>query len=384
MTSGLRFTNFLTHSMGFAIVVALAIVFSAPADVQADEVLTIGDKAPALDIEHWLSDRDGEFSGFDGFEKDKVYIVEFWATWCGPCISSMPHIVEIQNEYADKGVQVISVSREDLETVEKFLKRKVRGEKKKTYAELTSAYCLTTDPDGSVNKDYMKAAAQGGIPTAFIVGKTGEIEWIGHPARMDKPLEEIVEGKYDRDAFAKEFAKKQESDLMMASISNLMRDGKAEEALKKVDAFIENADDTTPARAISRMKSMRNSIAMEVGGEVAVEAYKAMLESAGDDPRRISRLTSTVIKIRKAGDEIDDQIVELACEAAAKAVKLAEEDGKDKATARALNTHANLLYLCEKLEDAIAVQEKAVELSEDKQNVKFLDKLKKEFEQSKG
>lgn len=39
-----------------------------------------------------------------------------------------------------------------------------------------------SDPDGSVTKDYYEAAGPNGIPVAFIVGKTGEIEWIGTPA----------------------------------------------------------------------------------------------------------------------------------------------------------------------------------------------------------
>ena len=76
----------------------------------------------------------------------------------------------------------------DLDTVTEFLETDADGGK--TYGEITANYLLTTDPDGSVSRDYMEAAGQSGIPTAFIVGKTGEIEWIGHPMQMDGPLAE--------------------------------------------------------------------------------------------------------------------------------------------------------------------------------------------------
>jgi len=69
----------------------------------ADDTLTIGSKAPALDVEHWVQNGEGKFSKVTDFQKDKVYVVEFWATWCGPCVASMPHIVEMQKEYSEKG-----------------------------------------------------------------------------------------------------------------------------------------------------------------------------------------------------------------------------------------------------------------------------------------
>ena len=203
--------------------------------------LTIGSEAPELDIEHWVSDRDGEFSHITEFEDGKVYVVEFWATWCGPCVRSMPHIASLQDKFADKDVQIISVSKEDLETVEKFLKKKVKvtknskendeetdEEKATTFGELTSGYCLTTDPDRSVSNDYMKAASQTGIPCAFIVGKTGLVEWIGHPARMEEPLSEVVDDSWDRETFGTEFANsikdKKEFKKVMSRVSTLAGD----------------------------------------------------------------------------------------------------------------------------------------------------------------
>ena len=351
----------------------------------AQDVLTIGSTAPALDIEHWVSDRGGDFSKITKFEEGKVYIIEFWATWCGPCIRSMPHLAELQDEYADKNVQLISVSREDLSTVEKFLKRKVRGgEEGQTYGDLTGAYCLTTDPDASVSTDYMRAAGQGGIPTAFIVGKSGLIEWIGHPNGMDKVLEEVVEDKWDRDSFAKVFSVKQEGDLMLASANDLLRNDKAAEALKKIDAFLEEKGETASARTVSRLESMRISAAMEVGGEEAVAAFSELIKSAGDDPRQIGRLTARIVREQKAGKNYDEAILKTACEAAGRGVELAEKDGKDSATATALNTHANLLYICNKLEDAIGVQKKAVALVDNDSFKKFLDKLEKELSENQG
>ena len=91
------------------------------------EGLTIGAKAPALDVDHWISNGSGKYPEVTEFEPGKVYVVEFWATWCIPCIRAMPHIIGLQEEYADQGVQFISISREKLETVSGFLQQEYGG-----------------------------------------------------------------------------------------------------------------------------------------------------------------------------------------------------------------------------------------------------------------
>ncbi|MCA9257723.1 MAG: redoxin domain-containing protein, partial [Planctomycetales bacterium] len=180
----------------------------------------------------------------------------FWATWCGPCVMSMPHLVEMQNRFAAQGVQIISVSREDLKTVEDFLPRayKPRGgnaeeEAPATYGELTSAYCLTCDPDGSVDQDYMRAAGQNGIPCCFIVGKTSQIEWIGHPGRMDEPLDAVVNDRWDREAYLVEFQREQKRDILrmevMQKLGSLVGDGEnidMEKVQEALDGFRAQSD----------------------------------------------------------------------------------------------------------------------------------------------
>jgi thiol-disulfide isomerase/thioredoxin len=190
--------------------------------------LVVGSVAPEIDIEHWISDNKGAFPKVTKFESGKVYVIEFWATWCGPCVASMPHLAELQGKYALDGMQLISISDESLDTVNEFLKTSLPAaiDDTMTYGELTSAYCLTTDPDKSVYKSYMEAADKHSIPTAFIVGRSGLIEWIGHPMEMEPTLTAVLSNTFDRNAAKIQY----ETETYMNEIT------------AKVSTFIESED----------------------------------------------------------------------------------------------------------------------------------------------
>jgi thiol-disulfide isomerase/thioredoxin len=234
------------HPMNAARLFFLGMLAMPLARVTAAE-LTIGSPAPPPAIEHWFHDKDP----IEAFEKDKVYVVEFWATWCGPCIASIPHLREIQERHADDGLTVISVSDEDPETIESFLDREKDDT---TFREITSHYCLTTDPDGSMKQDYMRAAEQGGIPTAFIVGKTGEIEWIGHPMRIDEPVAKVLADEWDRDAYARRLAVEQELRRTMMGIAMKARQNKFDEAQAMLEEAIAATQDPEMRENLERFR----------------------------------------------------------------------------------------------------------------------------------
>lgn len=199
----------LTNLFAASMAVALAGTAFAGDDDLAMK-LNPGDKAPAIDVSHWLKG-----DAITEFEEGKVYVVEFWATWCGPCKASMPHISELQTKMKDYDVTVLGISDEKLQTVAGFL---VQSDKEGKMWWDKIQYTLGTDPDKSVYKDYMNAAGQRGIPTSFVVGKDGHVEWIGHPMNLDDVLEDVVHDRWDRDAFATEWKESMASEAKAMKI----------------------------------------------------------------------------------------------------------------------------------------------------------------------
>lgn len=364
--------------------VSVTIVSPLMADDEgATAMFTVGSKAPPLAIEHWMSDGDGKFEHTTELKTDKVYVIEFWATWCGPCIRSMPHLAETQEKWADKGVQIISISDEKLEKVEAFLAKPV-PEKEMTYADLTSAYCLTTDPDQSVYEDYFTAAGQTGIPTAFIVGKQGIVEWIGHPMEMDKPLEQVVAGTWDRETFAKEIKAEQERQLAMRKIEQKIGEemkqieakltgGEAEAGLALLDKAIAN-EEYAPAKPM--LEDIRNGVVIQfIGGEQGATAVKKMIAEHKDDAQMLDQLAWTLYE-QHLDEPLDEPMLAAALEAAETGAKAKPEDSS------ILDTFAHLLHAAGKLDQALEVQEKAVaNLSgdeSDEETKEFLEELKAE------
>jgi thiol-disulfide isomerase/thioredoxin len=147
--------------------------------------LKVGDLAPKLSVGQWVQ---GE--PVQAFEKDKVYLVEFWATWCGPCVASIPHLNEIHEKYKDKGLAVIgqNVWEKEPARVQAFVAK--RGDKMSYRVALDD---VSKSKDGAMAETWMLASGQGGIPTAFLVGKDGKISWIGHPMELkDAMIEEVI------------------------------------------------------------------------------------------------------------------------------------------------------------------------------------------------
>ena len=96
-------------------IVSMLLLQGAPPRVNTDlspkapenqaEVLQPGSPAPALSLDAWVK---GE--PVEKFEKGRVYVLDFWATWCGPCIKGIPHLTELQRQYPELVVIGVAAS----------------------------------------------------------------------------------------------------------------------------------------------------------------------------------------------------------------------------------------------------------------------------------
>lgn len=302
------------------------------ASVAFSQTLKVGDKAPPVEIPDWVK---GE--QVTGFEKGKVYVVEFWATWCPPCIESIPHLSKLQAQFKDQGVEIIGVTRPDArntrDAVERFVKK--QGDK--------MAYRVAFDTNGTTYERYMVAARQGGIPTAFIVDRKGSLAWIGHPMAMDKPLELIARGTWD----AKKYAK---GSVIQQQVQQHLRAGEFDAALEQLDTLIRDypemfGDDARLLKFQVLLYVGKADEAMKLGRELVDGPFR-------DNPAMLNLIAWGIATTPGEGRDLD-----LALKSAMRAVELAE--GNEKADS--LDTLARVYFERGDLDKAIQTQQKAIE-----------------------
>lgn len=222
---------------------------------------TLGDPAAPLAIKEWIKGQPVNVK--DG---KNVYVVEFWATWCGPCRFTTPHLTALQKKFKARGVVVVGISDEAPQTVKPFVQA----------MGTNMDYTIAIDDNLQSNTNYMAAYGAMGIPTAFVVGKDARVLWTGHPLMgLEEALEEILAGKYD-------------------------------------------------IKAAGRRNEFRNSLQQYqqlagMGDPRAADLARKLLPSAGDDVQLLSELATTLLTRTSTPD------LALAEETLNKAIKLASE-----------------------------------------------------------
>ncbi len=304
---------------------SLALLLAHPA--QAGK-LNVGDPAPALKVANWVKGK-----SFSKFAKGKVYVVEFWATWCGPCKVSIPHLTELAKKYAGKvtftGVDVWENSGGDkspfLDKVSKFVDK--MGDK--------MAYNVATDDlDGTVATDWMKAAGQNGIPTAFVIDQNSRVAWIGHPmSDMDSVLEKVIAKKWDFTAYRKQMAEQQAKEEEQAKKMRPLQEAMGKvSALAKEKKFIEAADmvDTVAAKFpdfADRLLATKFQLLVSGDSEKANDVAKQLADKQYKDlPQGLNMLAWAMVDPKGKYTHGD---IDLAIDIASRAVEVSK--GKDPA-----------------------------------------------------
>ena len=132
--------------------------------------IEVGSESPLFST----SDLQGEPVVLEDFQGRRVVILDFWATWCTPCLIAMPELQKLHEEYSGRGVEILAVNLgEGSKRIRDFMER--------------SSYTFRVVEDR--NSDVGKIFGVTAIPVQVVVGMDGRVEWIqaGYdPARMEE------------------------------------------------------------------------------------------------------------------------------------------------------------------------------------------------------
>ena len=171
----------LLSSTFAACAVAALIVSSCHAETDKTEKVNAGKPAPELSVTQWIQGPEMQVT------TGQVTVVEFWATWCPPCLESIPHLNEIYKTHKENGLAVVGLSDEKPNVVKAFVEK--QGDK------MTYPVAIGSKADYA---NYMGAWGVNGIPHAFVVGREGDVVWQGHP--MEPAFENAIKKALDKDS----------------------------------------------------------------------------------------------------------------------------------------------------------------------------------------
>jgi tetratricopeptide (TPR) repeat protein len=338
------------------IYLGIALLALATGAFAAEPTLKVGDPAPKLQNGQWV-----QGDPVKGFDRDKAYIIEFWATWCGPCLASIPHLNDIYLKFKDKGLVVVGQDcwEQDDDLVAPFVKK--MGEKMTYRVALDDK---KTEEKGVMAKTWMAAAGQDGIPSAFLVGKDGRIAWIGHPMELQESvIEEVLAGKYDvqkaATAYAQQVKNQARSEALWQDYNTARRNKKWDEAISKLD----DIEKLTPEEQRFNLGQQRFSILVASKDHAA--AYKLAGQMSDAHPENANIQNELAWKM-VSDVTIEKPDLELAEKIATRGVAASKSQD-----ANILDTLACVLFMEGKQNQAVTLEEQAANLVEGYQKQGF-------------
>ncbi len=215
-------------------VIAAAFVLTLASNGQA--AVSVGDIAPEISstMAYNAPTRKISIAQFRG----RVVLIDFWATWCGPCVATIPHLQQLHEKYAKQGLVVIGQTDKTSRNLQQFIKQK-----KMTYIISVGAQLAP--------REYNIT----GIPHAVVIGPKGKVLWRGHPGGLREQVIQQALTKVTATSTASDLPKfdSRSSDRTVALIQRTITAGRVGSSLLKLRKIVDldkNQDQVAAAKPV--------------------------------------------------------------------------------------------------------------------------------------
>jgi thiol-disulfide isomerase/thioredoxin len=309
-------------------------------------VVNLGDAPPKTLPQEWI-----QGDAVKSFEPGKVYLVEFWATWCPPCRESIPHLNALHNKFKDKGLVIIGVNAgESAAKARLFVKQEGTN----------MAYRVALDGDGKMTFAWFDPTLESfPIPFCYLIDKTGTVLYTGSPMALTESLiEQTVNGTMTLEkmrAYSKELERGQALFKLAAQYEESMQKKDWTNASALLNE-LEKASGTDKKRMnVVRFERLR--LLLNRGDAKAASEFASKLsDTESKEDAGLLNAMAWELVTESGITERDYVLAEKLCRQADVLVEHKHP--------QVLDTLARIQFMTGKKSEAIATQEKAVSLAE--------------------
>ena len=193
--------------------------------------LSMESQAPAIKAQNWIG---GE--PLANFQPGTVYVLEFFSTTCPHCVAPMLNLIQLQEKYRDRGLEVVGVAAEERAATADDARAHLDPWLTENVPKLN--FRVGIDCTGEMEKLWKEASFSFGVPYSFVVDRDSRIAFIGHPAELDDVLPKVLDGSW------------RSSDQAKAADRERIAEGREGVFLSKISAAVKLKDWKTALSAI--------------------------------------------------------------------------------------------------------------------------------------